>query len=569
MTTQCKQCSKTFVLEPRDLEFYKKISVPVPTLCPTCRFQRRLAWRNERILYTDTCDSCHKKMFSLYSPDKKFTVYCHDCFWNDKFNPLQYGQSIDWSRPFFEQFAELLQRVPRINLLGSSTVVNSEYTNDVLRIKDSYLVFNAGDVDRCLYSSSSERIKDLVDCDFNSENVELCYETTFSKQSYNLRYADNCRNCHDGAFLRDCRGCSSCFMCIGLINKSYCYKNQQLTQQEYQMIIQKYDLAKRSTIRAYEKEFEEFALKVPRKYYHGFANEDSYGDYIDHNKSTRYSFQTRGCEHCAYCFDIFTSKDCYDYTMWGEQAELVYECVCVGRQSSRILFSSNIYEGRENFYCESLLNGSQNCFGCISFKKDQYCILNQRYSEKEFFQLRTRLIEHMKTTGEWGEFFPVQHSPFAYNESEANEFYPLSRNQVLTNGWQWQDQLPGTFGKETIGEVPDAIAEVPESIIKEVIACVRCHKNFRYIQAELDYYKRQGIPLPNDCPNCRYSQRMQRRPIYHFWQRQCMCTQIDHDHPSTGSGQVAGQCTTEFDTSYSPDRKEIVYCEKCYQKEIY
>ena len=25
----------------------------------------------------------------------------------------------------------------------------------------------------------------------------------------------------------------------------------------------------------------------------------------------------------------------------------------------------------------------------------------------------------------------------------------------------------------------------------------------------------------------------------------------------------------EFETTYSPDRSEIIYCEKCYQQEVY
>jgi len=27
-------------------------------------------------------------------------------------------------------------------------------------------------------------------------------------------------------------------------------------------------------------------------------------------------------------------------------------------------------------------------------------------------------------------------------------------------------------------------------------------------------------------------------------------------------------CDVEFETTYAPDRPEIVYCEKCYQKEV-
>jgi len=28
-------------------------------------------------------------------------------------------------------------------------------------------------------------------------------------------------------------------------------------------------------------------------------------------------------------------------------------------------------------------------------------------------------------------------------------------------------------------------------------------------------------------------------------------------------------CNNEFETSYAPDKLEIIYCEKCYQREVY
>ncbi|EKD78561.1 MAG: hypothetical protein ACD_41C00322G0001, partial [uncultured bacterium] len=46
-----------------------------------------------------------------------------------------------------------------------------------------------------------------------------------------------------------------------------------------------------------------------------------------------------------------------------------------------------------------------------------------------------------------------------------------------------------------------------------------------------------------------------------LWHRQCMCTQTDHGHN--------GLCPTEFDTTYAPERKEIIYCDECYKKEVY
>jgi hypothetical protein len=100
-TKQCKHCNSSFEITDKDLEFYDKISpsfpspdsmesglgkykIPSPTLCPDCRQQRRLSFRNERKLYKRKCDATGKLIISMYSPDKKFKVYDNDFWWSDK-----------------------------------------------------------------------------------------------------------------------------------------------------------------------------------------------------------------------------------------------------------------------------------------------------------------------------------------------------------------------------------------------------------------------------------------------------------------------------------------------------
>ncbi|MFH1781532.1 MAG: zinc-ribbon domain containing protein, partial [Patescibacteria group bacterium] len=102
MKSQCQNCFKTFEITDNDQEFYNKMKVPAPTFCPDCRNQRRLVWRNELSLYPDECDLCKKKIISQYSPDKPYKVYCGDCWYSDKWNPLDYAQDYDFNKPFFE-----------------------------------------------------------------------------------------------------------------------------------------------------------------------------------------------------------------------------------------------------------------------------------------------------------------------------------------------------------------------------------------------------------------------------------------------------------------------------------
>ena len=88
----CKKCGMNFTIYDEDLKFYEKASpqfndqkclLTEPSLCPDCRQQRRLAWRNERSLYKRTCDFSKKNIISMYSPDKFLKIYFNDIWWSD------------------------------------------------------------------------------------------------------------------------------------------------------------------------------------------------------------------------------------------------------------------------------------------------------------------------------------------------------------------------------------------------------------------------------------------------------------------------------------------------------
>ena len=55
-------------------------------------------------------------------------------------------------------------------------------------------------------------------------------------------------------------------------------------------------------------------------------------------------------------------------------------------------------------------------------------------------------------------------------------------------------------------------------------------------------------------------------------QRQCLCDG-QQDESKTYSNQAkhshgTERCSNKFQTTYAPERKEIVYCKDCYQKEV-
>ena len=127
MLKDCKQCGDKFEISEKDLKFIEKISpvfagkkceIPAPTLCPDCRRQRRLAFRNESSLYHRKCDKTGKQIISMYKPEAPFPVYCPEEWFGDTWDARDYGREFDFGRPFFEQFVELRDKVPHLSLIS-------------------------------------------------------------------------------------------------------------------------------------------------------------------------------------------------------------------------------------------------------------------------------------------------------------------------------------------------------------------------------------------------------------------------------------------------------------------
>lgn len=196
-----------------------------------------------------------------------------------------------------------------------------------------------------------------------------------------------------------------------------------------------------------------------------------------------------------------------------------------------------------------IVNNSHDLFGCCNLKKAQYCILNKQYSKKDYFDLRARIVKHMEKTGEWGEFFPMKYSPFAYNETVAHDYFPMTHEEVLSQGLKWIEEEKKDI--KTGEKFPDSIHDVSDDILNKSFVCEKTGRPFKINDIELKFYKRMGIPVPHFAQETRNEMRLSMQNPHKTWKRKCM------------------KCGDDIKTSYAPERKEIVYCEKCYMEEIY
>lgn len=556
-TTQCQQCSKTFRIEDRDFEFYQWIKVPAPTLCPECRAQRRLMWRNERFLYERACDLCNQSIIATYPAESPYTVYCQACWWSDKWDPRSFGRAIDFKQPFFPQFNDLLQAVPRVNLVASNNE-NSPYVNYTNYSKDCHLINGGHTAQRCLYGWRVVDSRDCVDV-LQINHSELCYFVSDVTQSYNVNFSSQVSGSRDCAFVYDCKTSHDCFLSSNLRNASYIFRNKQLTEAEYKRAVAKYDLGSYLVQQTLWQEYQELLIRqTVHRSMQTLNAQNSLGNNLTNVEQCQHCYNVLKAQNLAYSYYCEDLKDSYDATFCGWPAESIYDSLSAAVKSNNIQFSVVCWSSYNVAYSDNCHN-VHDIFGSTGLRKAQYCILNQTYDPATYERTRLKLIEHMKTTGEYGEFFPASCAPYAYNETLGNDLYPVTAEQAKANSWKWLDNQVQKITQQTV-VVPDQVTSVLPSIVHTTFQCVGCARPFRYVTAEINYHQQTGLALSPYCSGCRFTQLMSLRTPMMVWQRQCMCTQTDHGH--------AGRCGKEFATTYSPERKEIVYCEHCYAKEI-
>jgi len=306
-----------------------------------------------------------------------------------------------------------------------------------------------------------------------------------------------------------------------------------LTKEEYEKRLAELRLTP-EIIRQCLKKRDEKDQLVPKKAFHGVGNENVTGDYLDYCKNVHESYDCLvGVENSKYC-DVcaLNSRELFDTCYTGEGAELCYEAngIAAGYNLQFLYYSRSL---RDSMYSQYCMEGKE-LFGCYGLRKKEFCILNKKYDEETYLQLKGRLIEHLQQTKEWGEFFPMELSAFGYNETVAFEYFPLAKDEVIQKGLKWTDS------KETSSSPND-----------NTIICEISERPFRLIKQELDFYQRFALPHPTEHPDVRHLRRLNARNPRKLWTRSCE------------------KCSNEIQTSYAPDRPEKVYCEECYLNTVY
>ena len=330
----------------------------------------------------------------------------------------------------------------------------------------------------------------------------------------------------------------NCLFSYNLRNKTYYAFNQPVSKEEYAQI--KKNMYNPETIAQFRKDVREKAI---HKSMTGEQNQNVSGDFIYQSKNVHKSFFVHNGENETYAVRGGKGqKDSMD--VFGVHAgELAYASINCD-YCSRCKFTIS---GENNVDVEYIIDcfGAENSFGCISLNKKQYCILNKQYTPEEFKNQISKIKSKMLENSEYGEFFPISLSPFAYNETIAQDYMPLTKEKAIAMGYAWYDMPEKNYEINAENILCSAWAQDKDTAKEH-----KCTKAFRITPNERGMYERFGIPLPTKCPNTRFFEKFQMRNPIKLWPRSC------------------AKCAKDIQTSYSPDRKEIVYCESCYNAEI-
>ncbi len=565
----CQNCKKTFEISDKDTEFYENIDVPEPTWCPECRAIRRLTFRNHKKLVKRKCGvPGHEEMImSIWPESSGLTVYDNDFWHSDAFDVWSYGRDYDFNRSFFEQFRELMLSVPTLaqDRVG---IENSEYS-DGGWIKNCYLVFNTGYCEDCAYGITLTNCSNCFDLD-TAAQCELCYNSSDLVKCYRTFYSLRMEECRDAWFSRDCIGCTNIFGCTNLRNKSYCVYNKPVSKDEFEQFMKAQNTGSTVFVNETIAKSNKLWLSGPVRYANIAHSTNCSGDHISHCLDVRNSYGMKDAENVSDSQLVYfgPTKDSKDLSFVGINAARAYECADGGVGLNNVRFCYFVLGSHDIDYSINCWD-SNDLFACVGLRKASYAIFNKRYSKEDYFALKAKIVEQMKSVPyvdkngrsfKYGEFFPIEFSPQVFKHSWARELYKLSDKQIADWRYKFESDKTDAKHEPTLRSenIPDNISDIEDNITSEIIECAKsplcndCPGAFKLTPKELAFYREMRLPIPRLCFNCRNAELLKWRNPFRLHERNC---------DKTG-------CPSKFQTTYESSNPQVVYCDTCYKELI-
>lgn len=597
-THTCIYCDDEFAFTDLEKEMYDKHEFCYPDRCPTCNFRLLGGFINDRHLYNISDKSSWKTLISIFPHDYNGRVIDAIDYRKQLSDDVWISKSREVSRDIFSDFQKLYSDMPLPSRLIYPGLENCDYASHLAYAKNvylSYCVFEWGEdiyytfqaVGGCKNIFSSYGIA-------QSSNIISSMNTV---KSNNVFYGEDIVYCSDMLYCKNMDNCQNCIFSCNQVNQKYMVFNTQYTKQEYEKIKQDVYLRLNSeteykdVIKSYEvfleKNLIQKATIINR-------SEKSNGDCVINSNNCINTFKANGLENCI---NIHSSgngpEDGTKYFMNSTEAGIAAEnCIwscSVGMNIYNIFFSYATVEGSKNiYYCWDMEN-CQECMFCVGLRAKKYCILNTQYSKEEYFNKKREIITDLKAEGKWWNSLDWDLSLFPYNDTLAYDYFKVySVTDVHGNIKVIDDQAYGKViltwddfisdatldlgGKKKIKilwrtrdkeinvpewmetiqalEIP-SINQVSDTILEKAVICEETKRPYRIIKKELEFYKKQYLPLPKIHHELRVDKLVSSRPIGQLFAGICDC------------------CGEDCLTVYKKKQKYKTYCNSCYVKNIY
>ena len=542
----CRITGERFSVSADDIAMYRLLCVPPPTTSPWYRTLVRAAFFPYR-LRSSFCAKTQQSFVGTYRSDSPFTVYRPEVWWSDAWDPKEYGRTAQPDAPFLPQWYALFRAVPRPGSSRDPESVNSEYTVGGMQFKDCYYVIGGIKAEDVAYTIAAEWSRSCLDGVWY-EHAERCYDSVRLCDCYQTVGSINVTHGRDVAFCYDGSSIEHCFGGFNLRHRTHVFLDEQLDAATYTQRRAALRLGHRPTYERFQEWFREgYRDRAMHAMVRREKCERCVGSSIESCSDAYFAFCASECTNVRYVEGSSQVRDSAEIS--GSAAvERSYE-LAGAAHTNRAICVSVIRSGRDIEYCVDC-HHCEHCFGCVGLRGAKFCILNQQYTEDEYWDTVDRLKTAMLARGEYGEFFPAAYAPVPFEDSRASYGYAFTRaERTHLQFWTVGDEAPSDGGPSI---PPDDIRSASPEILAQSFRCTESGRSFRITPQELSFLQREDLPLPTRHPEVRMEQRYRLLPTtMRLYERACT------------------QCGTKDLSDIPPDdpRKHVL-CLTCYRKAI-
>jgi hypothetical protein len=590
---KCKRTWQDFPIFQSEINLMEKISPIIknkkyllskPNISPQMRDMQRLAIRNERKFYT-FLNSDWKKEITTISPDMNIKTFSLKDFYDNDNYKFWLGYS--WN--FLQDIKSLISCMPQPAKL-TYEMENAEYCNQETNDKNCYMNAWWHINENSMHNTYAVRSKWTLD-NYRVWDSEIVYQSLNISKSHNIFFSQYIENCFNTRFSYDVIWWQNILFGYWLRNSNYVYKNKVLTKEEREKVFKVY----KEKIKSYKwlqeviEEYEIFVNQFPKKSTWNTTIENVSWNEITNSKNILNSFVWEESEDINNSYIFAGLKSCADIssTWWCEKSYNIASSM----ECNWLIACSHIFSGKTNntFYSYMMQWWSFN-FWSFGLTNQNHTILNKKYDNETRESLIIKIIEELQSKEKFGEFFDISLSPYPYNDSVAYDYYPVQKiienwtEKIINKDGIWtlyiqnpqqkiSDAIRDLWWKEKVKikrrtqdneinipkwidllkqeDIPENIDDVQNDILEKAIICKSTSRPFRIVAMELEFHRKYWIALPREHYDLRHYKKISKRPPRELYLRNC------------------DKCWVEMISVYAQKYQWKVYCEKCYDKEIY